>query len=211
MECYLGDALYEQGNMEEALTHLRQSLAKAPGFAQAHYNLGNVFLQLGRTDEAILQFQEALRLRPGTADYHRQLGNAFGRQGRMAELIGQYEKVLQIRPNDLRAAGHLAWVLATSPDSSLRNGARAVELASRADRLSGGQDPVLLATLAAAYAESGKFADAVAAIQRALSHAGAQGDSPLAAALREQLALYRAGKPLREAGAALPFSSPQGQ
>ena len=207
IEDYLGSALGEEGRTEEAMAHLRQALTLAPGFAQAHYDLGNVLLQLGRADEAIPQFQETLRVRPNSAEAHRQMGNALRQAGSMAAAIGQYEKALAIRPDDIQTAGTLAWVLATSPDASLRNGATALTLALRADRLSGGQNPVVLGTLAAAYAEVGKFSDAIPTVQRALSLAAAQGNSALAGALQGQLELYRARSPFRETEPARPPSS----
>ena len=68
---------------------------------------------------------------------------------------------MQLVPGDARLPGAMAWLLATSPEASLRDGARAVELAQRAVRLTGGREPDALDTLAAAYAEAGRFAEAV--------------------------------------------------
>jgi tetratricopeptide (TPR) repeat protein len=208
IEDYLGSALGAEGRTEEAMAHLRRALTLAPGFAQAHYDLGNLLLRLGRAGEAIPHFQETVQVRPNSAEAHRQLGNALRQAGRMAEAVGQYEKALAIRPDDIQASGTLAWVLATCPDSSLRNGAMALALALRADRLSGGQDPVVLGTLAAAYAEVGNFSEAIPIVQRALSLAAAESNSALAGALQGQLALYRAGSPFREAEPSPAPSSP---
>ena len=93
---------------------------------------------------------------------------------------------------------NLAWVLATCPEASARNGARAVELAEQARRLSGDKDPVLLGTLAAAYAEAGRFADAVATAQRALELVCAQANTAQTETLRARLELYRSGSPFRD-------------
>jgi hypothetical protein len=84
-----------------------------------------------------------------------------------------------------------------SPDASLRNGARALELAQRASKLSGGNHPVVQHALAAAYAESGRFAEADETAERALSLALAQGNNALADVLRSERSLYQAGKPSR--------------
>jgi tetratricopeptide (TPR) repeat protein len=229
---FLGNALYQEGRLDEALPHLLQAVAMAPGFAQAHYNLGNVLLargrvagaleqfqtqaalqpddpfpqynlgavllQIGRAGEAILHLQKALQIRPNSADCHGQLGNALLQAGRAAEAIGQYEKVLQIRPDDIQAASHLAWILATNPDASLRDGPKAVELALRANRLSDGKSLIIIGTLAAAYAEAGKFSEAVATVQRARQLALAQTNTVLADALDQQLRLYESGLPFRD-------------
>ena len=92
-----------------------------------------------------------------------------------------------------------AWLLATSPERSLRNGDEAVELARRAVRLAGDRDPALLGTLAASYAEAGRFAEAVAAAQRALDAATARGNAALCETLRARIKLYQSGTPLRDA------------
>jgi tetratricopeptide (TPR) repeat protein len=93
---------------------------------------------------------------------------------------------------------NLAWVFATSPDASVRDASQAVRLAEQALRVSGGRIPIVLRTLAAAYAESGRFAEAVDTAQRGLELAEAQGNSGLAAELRGTIALYQAGTPLRD-------------
>ncbi|MGA3164341.1 MAG: sel1 repeat family protein, partial [Verrucomicrobiota bacterium] len=86
-------------------------------------------------------------------------------------------------------------VLATCPQASLRNGNKAVELAQRANQLTGDGNPVVLGTLAAAYAEAGRFPEAVETAQRALQLAETQSNTALADAIRSQLKLYQAGIP----------------
>jgi hypothetical protein len=95
---------------------------------------------------------------------------------------------------------HIAWVLATSPDPSVRNGTKAVELAGQTDRLSGGRNPAMAATLAAAYAETGRFPEAITNAERALQLAAGQNNAALVSALEAQLKLYQTGSPLRNAG-----------
>ena len=111
-------------------------------------------------DEAITQFQKALEIKPDYAEAHHNLGIAFLPQGRLGEAIAQFQKALEARPDYPDALNNLAWALATAPQASLRDGNKAVELAQRANRLSGGEDVDLLDTLAAAYAEAGRFDDA---------------------------------------------------
>jgi Flp pilus assembly protein TadD len=88
-------------------------------------------------------------------------------------------------------------VLSTCSDAQFRNGSRAIQLAQQADKLAGEKNPVFIRTLAAAYAESGRFNDAIGAAQRALQLAVAKGDSALASELRMDIDLYRMNFPRR--------------
>jgi protein O-mannosyl-transferase len=194
----LGNALLAGGDVAGALQQFEIHVHLAPGDPVAQYNFGDVLLNQGLAGEAIPHLEEAVQLSPGAADYHLKLGNAWRETGRTAEAIGQYEKALQILPQYVQAASSLAWVLATTPDASLRHGARAVQLALLANQLSGGQDPKIIGVLAAACAETGDFSKAAAMAQRALELAGAENNSALAETLRVQLALYRAGSPFRD-------------
>jgi Flp pilus assembly protein TadD len=96
------------------------------------------------------------------------------------------------------AANNLAWVLATNPDAQLRNGAEAVQLAERACELSHNEEPMFIGTLGAAYAEAGRFQDAVATAKRAHALALQKGLPDLAQRNAELLKLYEAGKPFRD-------------
>ena len=102
-------------------------------------------------------------------------------------------------PNHTNFLNQLAWVLATCPVESIRNGAEAVDLAQRAVRLPDGQEPAILDTLAAAYAEAGRFSEAVETMKRAVSLASARGNTALADIIRGRIKLYQAGSPYREA------------
>jgi tetratricopeptide (TPR) repeat protein len=102
---------------------------------------------------------------------------------------------LEINPAESSAQNNLARLLATCPQASLRDGAKAVELARQANALTGGKNPNFLRTLAAAYAEAGRFPEAVETAQRALQLAGAQSDTNLAGALQSEMKLYQEGSP----------------
>jgi tetratricopeptide (TPR) repeat protein len=162
------------------------------------FTLGAALLKNGRAEAALGPLEAALRILPGDVDSHCELAAALLQTGRARSALGEYEKALQIQPDSLPANASLAWILASNPDASLRDGARAVSLALRADQLSGGQNPFVAAALGAAYAEVGDFSQAVAAAQRALQIPGQESRSPLAATVREQLALYRTGSPFRD-------------
>ena len=191
----LGNVLLQKGNLDEAIAHYQKALQIKPDFAEAHNNLGNALLQEGNVDEAIAHFQKALQITPDLAKAHNNLGNALLRKGNVDDAIAHYQRALQITPDFAEAQKSLAWVLATCPQASLRNGNKAVELAQRANQLTGDGNPVVLGTLAAAYAEAGRFPEAMATAQRALQLADARSNTSLAEALRSQLKLYQAGLP----------------
>ena len=94
-----------------------------------------------------------------------------------------------------------AWLLATSPNVSVRNGVEAVELAQRAVRLSAGREPAVLGTLAAAYAEAGRSSEAVQTARKALGLAVQQNKPRLAESIRTKIRLYESGTPYREPSA----------
>jgi tetratricopeptide (TPR) repeat protein len=179
-------------NSESLWTH---TLACNPENVLAHNNLGNALFQKGRVDEAIFQYQKALQINPDYAKACYNLGNALLQKGSVDEAITHFQKALQIKPDYVEAQNNLAWMLATCPQASLRNGNKAVELAQRANQLTGDGNPVVLGTLAAAYAEAGRFPEAVETAQRALQLAGTQSNTALADDLRSQMKLYQAGLP----------------
>ena len=194
----LGNALLQKGRIDEAIAHLAQALLINPDNADAHYNLGNALLQQGRVDEAISHYQSALRLKPEFAEAHNNLSFALIRKGRFDEAIAHYQKALLINPGYALANNNYAWLLATCVEARFRDGAKAIELAQRANQLTGENNPTFLRTLAAACAESGKFVEAKQVAARALEQAVAQGNNGLADALRGDIKLYEAGLPCRE-------------
>ena len=193
--CNLADALLSKGDMDGAITHFRTCVAVLPNHTEAQYNLASALLRKGRFDEAIIHYEKALELLPGNADAHANLGSALLAKGRIAEAIGQYKEALTLAPENVAAQSNLAWLLATSPDSSLRNGPKAVLLAEQASRSSGGKRPLVLRILAAAYAEAGRFSEARATAHEALQAADDQGNSALSDFLRKEIALYESGQP----------------
>ncbi|MGD0016422.1 MAG: tetratricopeptide repeat protein, partial [Verrucomicrobiia bacterium] len=206
----LGVALASQGKIKEAIGQYEQALWIRPDDASAHNNLGSALLRLGRAPEAIGEFTEALRIKPDNAGVHYNLGVALASQGRIVEAIAQYRESLRLRPDLPPALNRLAWILVTNRDSSLRNSSEAVQLAERLHAITGDQQADTFDVLAAAYAEAGRFNDAVQAAQKALDLAMAGGQhelapngySGLAWQIQERLKLYQAGQPFHE-GAAL--------
>ena len=195
--CNLANALIAKGDFDGAIARYTACLAAIPDQEEAQYNLASALLRRGRTDEAIVEYQKVLQMHPESADAHANLGSAWLAKGRVRDAMAEYTKALQISPENLAALSNLAWLLATSADSSLRNGSEAVRLAERADSASSRSDkhPTVLRILAAAYAEAGQFAEAKETAQHALEAANIQGNTTLADALQGELALYDLGLP----------------
>jgi len=188
----LGLALIGIGKPDEAIAHLRKALEVRPSYPAAHNNLGMALARADKLDEAIQHYRKALEISPAYPEAHYNLGDALYSQGRMAEALVHWREVLRSEPDHLVVLNRVARVLATSPDASVRNGAEALVLAERAAGLTGGREPTILETLAAAYAEVGRFAQAVETARRALSLATRDDEQPLAAGLRAKIALYEA-------------------
>jgi tetratricopeptide (TPR) repeat protein len=149
-------------------------------------------------DEAAEHYQRAAALMPDSTQAHYQLGLTLQRQGKFAPAIAQFQKVLELDRRHVGAQNDLAWLLATCPEASLRNGSRAVELARELEQLSGGNLPEILDTLAAAYAEAGRFGEAVESAGRALKIAASQHDKLLADGIQTRLRLYETNLPYHE-------------
>jgi Flp pilus assembly protein TadD len=134
-------------------------------------------------------------MRPDEATVRRLLAVNLTRLGRVEEAIDQYSELLRRDPNDLDALNNIAWIRATHADPRHRDGSQAVRLAERA--VAGSREPmaVLYSTLAASYAEAGRFQDAVRAGARAVELARSERDSLAGARYAEQLACYRSGQP----------------
>jgi tetratricopeptide (TPR) repeat protein len=196
----LANVLVQTKQVDEAIVHFRKALELQPNVAGAHNNLANALLGKGEVDEAIAHFETALRLEPNLAQAHNNLANAFLQKGRLAEAVAHYQAAVAALPGNPYLLSNLAWILATSPEASVRNGPRAVELAQQAVRLSGGNDPSMLGTLAAAYAEAGRFPEAIATVQEACARA--TNNPGLLERNRQLLELYRKGQPFHEPVAA---------
>ncbi len=195
--CNLANALLSKDDLDGAIARYSACLALSPNQAEAQYNLASALLRMGRTDEAIAHYQKVLELRPESADARANLASAFLAKGGVRDAIAEYRNALRISPENVAAQSNLAWLLATSSDASLRNGSEAVLLAERAESESSRSEnrSIVLRILAATYAETGRFAEAKKTAQQALQAAEIEGNSTLANALRDEIALYDLGLP----------------
>jgi protein O-mannosyl-transferase len=120
-------------------------------------------------------------------------------KGRPSEAIAHWQNALAIQPDSVHSMNNLAWVLATFPDTLIRNRKQALALAERANQLSGDSNPAVLRTLAAACAENGRFTEARVIAERGLELANAQENPVLANIIQGDIALYRTNAPVRTA------------
>jgi tetratricopeptide (TPR) repeat protein len=194
----LANALLQKKQIDDAIVHYQKAVTLRPDYFLARYGLGHALLEKGKFDAAIEHSRAALLIQPGNADCLTVLAIALDEKGQSAEAIQYYERALQISPQSVSALNNLAWLLATSSNAPLRNGVRAIELARRADQLSGGTGALVLRTLAAAYAEAGQFGKAIESAQAAMQTARSQGDDSLVSELQQEIALYELGLPYRE-------------
>ena len=194
----LGNLLATEGQSAKAIEQFQKALEAEPDNAKVRLNLANVLTSQGRWDEAIEQYRQALNQMPDSIHAHYQLGILLQSRGRFAEAVRQFQRILELDPHNVAAQNNLAWLLATCPDATLRDGTKAVELAQQAESISDGRTPEILDTLAAAYAEAGQFDRAVATAKRALDIFAAQDNRALTAAVQARLRLYAAGFPFRD-------------
>ncbi len=195
---HLANTLARQARFPEAILHYQKALEIEPGYLDAHNNLAAALNDCGRFDEAIFHGQAALRLQPGYTKAYHNLRTAQVRREQLRQLLEQRTQWLASHPNDGRVLHETAWMMATNPNASIRNGAEAVALAKRAVTRAGSRDPVALDTLAAAYAEAAQFPAAMQTAQQALELAVQQDKRALADSIRAEMRLYKGRMPLRK-------------
>lgn len=193
----LGNALLRSGRRAEAIDQLQQALELDPSYVPAFSDLGSAFLQTGQVDKSLEHLERALQIDPDYKAAHFNIANTLLQMGRTEEAVSHLQRVLEIDPGDAEAQKNMAWVLATCPNPRFRDGAKAVELAERASKVAS-TNPVMGATLAAAYAEAGRFPDAVATAERALQLAMNSGNLQMADVIRSHLEFYKAEQPFRD-------------
>lgn len=191
-------ALLQKGDIASAVTHFRQAADIRPD-AAACRNLGNALLQAGQVQDAITSFQRAVAISPNDAEAHFSLGMTHLKIEQREVAISHFLKAVDNNPAHLAALNNLAWLLATSAEKSMRNGPKAVALAEQAAQTPGGNNPFLLHTLAAAYAETGQFEKAAQTALQAAEMADTQGNRILAEQIRVARRMYLSGTPWRDA------------
>ena len=190
----LGRVLSLQGRFAEAQPEFQAAARIKPKDAEIRRSYASALAEQGRKEEAVKQLKELLELKPDT-EARSQLATLLYQTAKYGEAVAEYRQVVTDKPDQPEALCNLAWLLATSPDSAVRNGTDAVRFAEQACRLTGYQRPQMIGALAAAYAEAGRFTDAIAETQKAIELCKASGDSRFGSVNEQLLSLYRAGKP----------------
>ncbi len=190
-ESGLAMGLEHIGQPDAALEHYRRAEALNPQDAMVFLQSGYLLMKQQRWAEAAADTRQALELQPNDFAGHENLGMILPQLGQTAEGRQHWEAALKINPDAPDLLNNLAWSFAANPDPALRNGPRAVELAEHACALTHYEKVPLLGTLAAAYAEAGRFAEAIATAQKACDRAAAQGQTALGQRNQELLELYQ--------------------
>lgn len=195
----LGRALAMAGRVDEAVTEFERAVASNPNWAEAENNLGRALASKGELEASIPHFTRAVELDAKSVEARFYLGaSLYYGQGRVVDAMQRWREALALDPDYLPALNEAAHLLASCPDASARNGAESVKLAERAVELSHGSDPVFLDTLAAAYAESGRFQQAIETATRALEIARRENKTALMEGVAARLRMYQAGVPYRD-------------
>ncbi len=193
-----GIVLDRVGKIDEAIQQFQIVLRLAPGTAAAQFNLANLLVRQHAHDEAMAHYSEALRLDPAFVEAHCNIASLLAQKGRTKDAAAHYNAALRTKPDYLPAMVGLAWIYATASDKGgNQNAAEAVRLAERACQISGYKQSAALDTLAAAYANAGRFEEAIKTGEEAFSIAKASPEDDFADSILARIALYKKGSPFR--------------
>jgi protein O-mannosyl-transferase len=192
-----GQALGTQGKVEAAVDQLAAAVCLKPVNTTAIQFLAQLQAQSGRLDDAARNYERALSLAP-SAEAHYYLAVIHALQTNAPAAVTNFRQALQLKPDYLAALNELAWLFATHPDEKIRNGEEAVSLAKRACNIGGDTEARYWGTLDAAYAEAGRFPEAIQTAEKTRTLALAAGQPELAGAAASRRELYLNHKPYRQ-------------
>jgi len=204
----LAAVLSDQGKLAEAAEHLREVLEATTNHWEAHDLLGMVLTKQHETREALREFSESARINPTNALVRCHLAMALEQRGQIKEAVAQYQEALRQNRTMPVVLNNLAWILASNPDPEIRNGAEAVRLAEQACQLTSYKGPMIVGTLSAAYAEAGRFDEAVEMAKKAQALAAAAGNTQLADKNKQMVELFLARRPFHDTSGAAANSGP---
>jgi tetratricopeptide (TPR) repeat protein len=202
----LGYSLANQGKFADADAEFSAALQLNPDNLTIREAL-TLVAKKAEACKVLARLYEALKIQP-TPEIHAQIAVIQTLQGEFQEAVGHYTEALRLRPDLPDVLNNLAWLLATCPDARTRDGTQAVKFAERACELTHYQKNIYVGTLAAAYAEAGRFDDAIAMAEKACALASESGDPDLLKKNQELLELYRAHRPYHEAAEKLVPAAP---
>jgi Flp pilus assembly protein TadD len=196
--------LAAQGKVNEALEMVNRIIANNPDNWRAHFLRAAVLVLAERRDDALREMDNSIRLAQHSNVSPALLSELYQSKGRSCIDYGRYrdakralEAAVHLQPDDPAALNDLAWMFATAQSKQVRNGRRAVSLATKACRLNGWTNAFAIDTLAAAYAESGRFDQAVRYQQLAIQNLRPEDRNAQLAGMQNRLQLYESGEPYR--------------
>lgn len=192
----LGHALMLQGKFAEAETQYLTALKLRPTAPQTHKLYAELLQRQGRNAEALYHLRMAAIFEPDEKTYVT-LASLEYAAGYPHDAVNHLRRAVTLT-KDAAVLNNLAWILATCADDSVRNGSESIQYAEQACDLTGYKQPGMLGTLAAAYAETGRFPEAIATAEKAVNIATEEGNVRFATMNRQLLLLYQAGKPYHE-------------
>ncbi|MHC4716974.1 MAG: tetratricopeptide repeat protein, partial [Planctomycetota bacterium] len=193
----IGIIMASLGRRDRAQTYFKEAIRRAPRLAKAWYNLGVLALEQGDLPRALSHFGTAVACNPASAEARYNLGMALWMSRRPADALAQFRAIPTPGRADPMVLNAVAGILSTYPDASVRNGAEAVRIAEKLCRDTDNGNAAYLSTQAAAYAETGRFTDAVRSMQQAVSLARNAGAARSVRRFEARLRALRAGRPLR--------------
>jgi tetratricopeptide (TPR) repeat protein len=194
----LGVLLLQSGRLDEGAMQLREAVRLNPADAESQYNFSLALNQQQKWSDAAEILSRLEPTRSQDPNLQNQLALALAHLAKTRDAMSHYAQALLLRQDFPEALEGLAWLLSTDPHPEIRNGGQAVVMAERACELTGRKEPAALMTLAAAYAEAGRYADAAAAAQDALALAEAASRNDIAIKCRALASSAKEGKPWRE-------------
>jgi len=190
--------LDETGQNDAARAVAQQALALQPTLLNQLYTAGPQLAAAGKLKLAEQCYRSLVLAQPDVPSAHALYGQFLLAQNRTRPALARLREAVRLQPDWPEVLNELAWQLATHPDNGLRNGADAVRLAERACELTEYKEPRFVGTLDAAYAETGRFEDAIKTAEKVRELAATAGKNDVAMAAEERLTLYREKKPYRQ-------------
>lgn len=199
----------EAGDLDSATSAFSRALELDPGNSNALKNLARACLNSGDSSKALELLRRASEKDPADGLIAYSLAKQLAMAGDYSGAVVSLRRAVSSREPSPEWIGALAWIHATHPQQSLRDGKAALELARRAVAIAGPKEPTALVVLAAAQAESGEFNEASQTAREALSLLDSTADRDTRSALELQLESYSAGKPFRDSNmSSAPKSAP---
>ncbi|MGH7990463.1 MAG: tetratricopeptide repeat protein [Limisphaerales bacterium] len=188
-----GNTHYQKGELDEAMTDWSKAIQLNPNNAEIYYSRAGGYQTKKIWDKAIEDDNEAIRLSPNWPDVYYERGNAYRAKGDWNNAISDWNETIRLNPKVSEPLNSLAWLLATCPNPLIRNGAKAVEAATKACDLSEWKKWNHVGTLGAAYAEADDFAQAIKYQTQSMNMEGISEKYRIEA--QQRLDLYKQQKP----------------